>query len=386
MSKKHALLTRFMIIFLSAVTIVAILPPQQAWAADDVWVTIHIREIWLDNPDTGDGEPEFKLYIATKYPQDKEYFAVLTHPANGDTMRPPSVNTDEYLLTDDNPMQLPPSGLTIIVPDGVSGAVIEIKVVDDDAIRFDQIVEENQILSESIEPFVLDMLQNIGSENSDVAFKGALEWLTGEGFDYFAKNKGRLATLFGRAVTGVGSIAYDLIAAEDELGTVYIELDRTNSSGFFSAESEDGNVKVEYELRLAFGDAQVFDPTPEPPIDPIPEPIEEDEVAAHNRFIWFKNDCHHPLQLALHYLDADNGWTTNGWWHFDPMTADYLIDGRQIQSDSDLFYFYAEATDESGDRWIGDLTVEFAGLQHKNKQIARRNVSLVNHQMVCYFP
>jgi len=79
----------------------------------------------------------------------------------------------------------------------------------------------------------------------------------------------------------------------------------------------------------------------------------------------FKNNCDHPVRLAIHFRDLRGKWRTEAWWSFAPGESAYLnsTDQRRYRSDSSIWYYYVEATDGSGLTWSGDFSLEWNGLE-----------------------
>ncbi len=71
----------------------------------------------------------------------------------------------------------------------------------------------------------------------------------------------------------------------------------------------------------------------------------------------FTNNCDHPVRLAIHYLDVNHGWRSEGWWNFTPGESDRLAaSGKALRTKNDTWYYYAESTDDSNLVWRGDRT------------------------------
>lgn len=71
-----------------------------------------------------------------------------------------------------------------------------------------------------------------------------------------------------------------------------------------------------------------------------------------------KNDCLHPVQLALRYQDYKGIWHSDGWWSFDGQAGASLLDGDSwLRLKSPTIDFYAETTDHSQLVWQGDASV-----------------------------
>lgn len=68
-----------------------------------------------------------------------------------------------------------------------------------------------------------------------------------------------------------------------------------------------------------------------------------------------KNDCRHPVKLALNYQESNGDWRQIGWWNFEPFESSYLSlsEGEYITTKNSVFYYYAEFVDGSY-IWSGD--------------------------------
>jgi uncharacterized membrane protein len=76
----------------------------------------------------------------------------------------------------------------------------------------------------------------------------------------------------------------------------------------------------------------------------------------------FTNQCGHPLQLAIEYQGVDGQWHRAGWWSFaSGETSTLQFDGQTLTTSNDVWYFYAEATDDSGLIWKGRHRVSADG-------------------------
>ena len=62
--------------------------------------------------------------------------------------------------------------------------------------------------------------------------------------------------------------------------------------------------------------------------------------------IYVENECFFPVDIAIRYLDEDeNRWKTEYWWHFDAYEEAYLADdGKRLQTENDVVYYYAVST------------------------------------------
>jgi uncharacterized membrane protein len=80
------------------------------------------------------------------------------------------------------------------------------------------------------------------------------------------------------------------------------------------------------------------------------------------RDIVIDNTCGAEVKLAIRYLNASGNWTTMGWWMYPANQRTYLADFANMRlSTSEGFYFYAEATGNSGWKWEGSNTYVFDG-------------------------
>ncbi|HSG41245.1 MAG TPA: DUF1036 domain-containing protein [Thermoanaerobaculia bacterium] len=78
---------------------------------------------------------------------------------------------------------------------------------------------------------------------------------------------------------------------------------------------------------------------------------------------YFLNSCNRAVTLAIHYKDVAETWRTVGWWTFAPGEGSYLLASGSypLRSNSAVWYYYAETTDGSGLRWVGNFPVSFNG-------------------------
>jgi hypothetical protein len=68
----------------------------------------------------------------------------------------------------------------------------------------------------------------------------------------------------------------------------------------------------------------------------------------------FHNECNRPVRLAIHYQDLSGQWLTDGWWQFGAGGSGYLeTNGSRLKSNSAVWYYYAETTDDNLE-WAGD--------------------------------
>lgn len=87
-------------------------------------------------------------------------------------------------------------------------------------------------------------------------------------------------------------------------------------------------------------------------------------------YIYFENQCSSPVKLALSYQDLSDQWRYAYWWNFQPNTSSYLAsNGVNLMSNNSYFYYYAEATDNSGYIWKGNKPLIFDGMILETKEI-----------------
>lgn len=74
----------------------------------------------------------------------------------------------------------------------------------------------------------------------------------------------------------------------------------------------------------------------------------------------FINRCQStPLRLAVRFLNNREEWETRSWYSFDPQEGPTGLDG--VITNNRVFYYYAEATDNSGGVWAGNHPVNIGG-------------------------
>jgi uncharacterized membrane protein len=78
-----------------------------------------------------------------------------------------------------------------------------------------------------------------------------------------------------------------------------------------------------------------------------------------NEYGWeflFENQCSQPIDLALHYLDPVDGWSTEGYWRMNSGERSFLADtsGSHLRSKNRVYYYYAEIVGSSYS-WSGDV-------------------------------
>ncbi|WP_281561745.1 DUF1036 domain-containing protein [Thalassomonas sp. RHCl1] len=77
-----------------------------------------------------------------------------------------------------------------------------------------------------------------------------------------------------------------------------------------------------------------------------------------------KNNCHHPIKVAVNYRNTSGSWVTESWWKFQPNRSGNLATGGNhlLTGDSTIFY-YAEATNGTNIVWAGDAKREYIGFK-----------------------
>lgn len=77
--------------------------------------------------------------------------------------------------------------------------------------------------------------------------------------------------------------------------------------------------------------------------------------------IYVENNCNKAIEFALAYLNLDNQWVQEKWWHFDAFDGGYLLyDGVKLMSNNSIIYIYAISEDDSV-VWEGDTKLDFDG-------------------------
>lgn len=92
----------------------------------------------------------------------------------------------------------------------------------------------------------------------------------------------------------------------------------------------------------------------------------------------FTNSCHHPVNLAIAYIEPGGQIRPEGWWSFDPNQTSFLAsNGQRIYHTASDLYYYAEITDppHQGYSWQGDrqFTVNGRTLNMKNVALSINN-------------
>lgn len=71
--------------------------------------------------------------------------------------------------------------------------------------------------------------------------------------------------------------------------------------------------------------------------------------------IYFKNNCYKTIWTALHYVDTDGEWKTEGWWKVQPNEKAYVADTRNR-----IYYIHAQSEDGQNS-WSGDYNFNIRG-------------------------
>ena len=103
------------------------------------------------------------------------------------------------------------------------------------------------------------------------------------------------------------------------------------------------------------------------PNEPLPDEYEDT--------LYFTNECHNEVKIAVRYKDAKQGWRTRGWWTFDGDESAYLTsNGDRLKLDSSIVYFYGEGT-KTFNFWLGDDDKPFRNdyLPMKKTKLSRRD-------------
>lgn len=92
--------------------------------------------------------------------------------------------------------------------------------------------------------------------------------------------------------------------------------------------------------------------------------------------VFVRNACSSPIRLALHFENEYDQWEGIKWWPFEANTSAYLAsESVRIISHNTHFYLYAEATDQSGNVWSGDVDKQFDEVTLKTREmILTRNL------------
>lgn len=90
------------------------------------------------------------------------------------------------------------------------------------------------------------------------------------------------------------------------------------------------------------------------------EPPEEQEssinpiVGPTIRQIYFKNDCHRPVKLAIRYQQSNDQWVTKYWYSIRGYGHTYLRSNSvRLATDNATFYYYAKVADGGTYYWAG---------------------------------
>jgi len=71
--------------------------------------------------------------------------------------------------------------------------------------------------------------------------------------------------------------------------------------------------------------------------------------------IYIRNECSHPIRMALHFLSSDTGSWETGVWRFDAGEGYFLRnDKTRIRTNNKVIYLFAKSTDGSGKEWGGN--------------------------------
>jgi hypothetical protein len=78
-----------------------------------------------------------------------------------------------------------------------------------------------------------------------------------------------------------------------------------------------------------------------------------------------RNNCRHPVKIAVRYRNLANEWIVDGWWNVDAKESTYLSDrsDRRLATDTATWYYYAETTNSSNLAWKGENTYALGSLQ-----------------------
>ncbi len=70
--------------------------------------------------------------------------------------------------------------------------------------------------------------------------------------------------------------------------------------------------------------------------------------------IYFRNKCNKTIWTALHYVDLDGDWVTDGWWEISPGDTTYVANTRNT-----IYYIHAQTN--NGTTWTGDYNFRIRG-------------------------
>ena len=77
-----------------------------------------------------------------------------------------------------------------------------------------------------------------------------------------------------------------------------------------------------------------------------------------------KNNCKHPIRLAIQYQNMNGLHSSLGWWTVKANEeAELHAGGNKIKSKSDTWYFYAEASDSTSYVWKGRYLIKVGDRQ-----------------------
>ncbi|HRW08484.1 MAG TPA: SH3 domain-containing protein [Caldilineaceae bacterium] len=103
--------------------------------------------------------------------------------------------------------------------------------------------------------------------------------------------------------------------------------------------------------------------------------------------LYLSNSCPRPIEVAIRYRTLSGEWLTDGWWQFEPKTANYLTNSglQDVITNNAKFYFYARATDNSDTVWAGDVERQFQGtnLPMREIDITRDNLGDYTLNLTC---
>jgi uncharacterized membrane protein len=84
-----------------------------------------------------------------------------------------------------------------------------------------------------------------------------------------------------------------------------------------------------------------------------------------------RNDCRHPVRVAVRYLELNGTWMVGGWWSLTPGAEVVLTYARQPRPETrhNIWYYYAETTNNTNIQWRGDH-----GFTFRNEPIQMRRM------------
>nr|OEJ78225.1 hypothetical protein A5482_03030 [Cyanobacterium sp. IPPAS B-1200] len=93
---------------------------------------------------------------------------------------------------------------------------------------------------------------------------------------------------------------------------------------------------------------------------------------ARNIRLLFINRCQStPIRLAVRFRNNTGDWETASWYNFDPQEGPTSL--RGVVTNNRIFYYYAEATDNSGRVWSGDHPVNIGGRTYQMTEVNIRS-------------